>query len=135
MINTKQALHRLAILVKNHRSELDMTYRSYSKLFGNLTPNISNIEKENLIDLPSVKTLSKLADILGIRLSELMEYLEYGGDIKKVTPQSDKHHAIAVIKQIHDYDDLLDIDEVLMVQKLKYRRQHSQDYTNSRFSD
>lgn len=110
-----------------------MTYRGYSKLFGDLTPNISNIEKENLIDLPSVKTLSKLADILGIRLSQLMDHLEYGDDIKSATPINDKHHAIAVIKQIYDYDDLLDIDEALMVQKLKYRDRH-QSRTNHRNS-
>lgn len=101
-----------------------MTYRSYSRLFGDLTPNISNIEKENLIDLPSIKTLSKLADILGIRLSELMEHLEYGSDINSVRPAIDKSYLIAGIKQIQNYDDLLDIDEAVMVQKLKYRHFH-----------
>ncbi len=98
-----------------------MTYRAYSRLFGDLTPNISNIEKENLIDLPSLKTLSKLADILGIRLSELIDYLEFGTDLTKVKPAVDKSQAITVIKQITNYDDLLDIDETLIVQKLKYR--------------
>lgn len=132
MINSKQALHRLAILVKNHRAEVDMTYREYSRLFGDLSPNISNIEKENLIDLPNLKTLSKLADVLGIKLSKLIDYMEYGENLDQVFLKADKSNVIAAIKQIRDFDELLDIDQELSIQKLKYRHFRESDKNSGR---
>ncbi len=131
-MDTKKALIRLANLVKNSRAEMGMTYREYGKLFGNLNPSVSNLEKANFINLPSHETLIKFAEIIRMPYWRLIKYLEYGETEDNHLPESlTKVQIISGVKQIRDFDDLLDIDWEVAVQKERIRhslpRQNSQD--------
>ena len=131
MIDTPLALKRLSVLMKAHRAERDMGYREYSALFGDLSPNISAIEKCQLIKMPSIETLSKFADILNIELSDLIKHLQYGDDMSQVTSMVTVAHVRASIRMLNDHDDVLDCFEDLMVQLIKTRPPRSDNKTGS----
>ncbi len=121
-MDTRQALLRLATLVKNSRAELGMTYRDYGRLFGDLNPSISNLEKANYISLPSHDTLVKFAEIIRLPYWKLIKFLELGEtEDNKFPDRLTKEQLTVEIRHISDLDYLLDLDWELSVQKERIR--------------
>lgn len=121
LIDTPAALKRLSILMKNHRAARDMGYREYTALFGDLSPNISAIEKCQLIEMPSLKTLSKFADVLGIELFDLIKHLQYGDNEPDVAKKVPVSYIRASIRMLDNHDEVLDCFEDMSLQLIKTR--------------
>lgn len=115
-MDTKRALKKLAILVKDSRSSLDMTQEQYARLFGDRSPSVSRLEKADYIDLPNHNTLEKVAEILRIPYWELIEYLLSENETVLSLKPLTEEQIIAGIKQNFSVDSLLNIDWELRVQ-------------------
>lgn len=108
--DTEQALKRLAVLVKNHRAETGKTVREYAKLFGDLNPSITSLEKAQYMELPKHKTLVRFAEILRMDYWQLIKYLQYGETPDSPIPERlTKEQIVVGIRRTTSLNEALDI--------------------------
>jgi transcriptional regulator with XRE-family HTH domain len=76
MDNPKKASRSLAIFVKSHRTVLDMTQEKLAERSGIDYKHIQNLESKTRINDPRYSTLVKLADALGVPVSDIVKKIE-----------------------------------------------------------
>lgn len=125
-MNNQEAFKRLAALIRDSRERMGMTYREYGALFGDLNPSISNIEKMRYANLPSHRTLVKLAEILRIPYWKLIRYLEVGNEDELESLYAEdltKSEINTQIRKVSDIHSIQDIVSTAVQQMDRIRRQ------------
>jgi transcriptional regulator with XRE-family HTH domain len=111
-VDIDKAVKKLAGLVYDARTSMNLRQKDFGKLFGASNASISNIENGNYLDLPEHRTLNRLAtEILKIEYSELIAILEADQEVstpESVTNEQLVAQAMAIFEKL-DLDSLYDV--------------------------